>query len=303
MRNNSLGDMIRSLRKEAGLSQEELADGICSPVSVSRIENGAQMPSGTVLEAILARLGTSTYQICDVYYKSEKQLEFEQEAEDVSRLIMEGKPGEAGERLKGLEKRAAGNGINRQYYLLLDAAVKLYEQGDAEEVQALLEEALAQTKTSFDYEDFRDILLSVREANILSVMTAALFRAGESRKAIRMGEELMRSLARHKSGLKEYTMIRINLAFNLSQYLEEEKRCQEALEYVRMAEELSLGSFEQALLPEIEFAKAKLYHLLGSDGESEAVLRAVVPYMELIRKTDFAEIVRSYAAAELGLDL
>ena len=132
-------------------------------------------------------------------------------------------------------------------------------------------------------------------------MTAALFRAGESLKAIRMGEELMSSLIKHKSGLTEYTIIRINLAFNLSQCLEEEKRYQEAFEYVKMAEELSLGSFEQALLPEIEFLKAKMYHLLGDDSQSAAVLRAIVPYMDLIQKTDFAELVRGYAKKELGL--
>lgn len=111
----------------------------------------------------------------------------------------------------------------------------------------------------------------------------------------------MSSLAKHKSELTEYTVIRINLAFNLAQYLEKENRYQEAFEYVRMAEELSLGSFEQMLLPEIEFSKAKMYHLLGNDSESEAVLRAIVLYMDLIRKTEFAGIVRGYAKKELGL--
>mgnify|MGYP000270405652 CR=1 FL=1 len=35
--NNSLGSTIRLLRKERHLTQEELAEGICSPVTVSRI--------------------------------------------------------------------------------------------------------------------------------------------------------------------------------------------------------------------------------------------------------------------------
>ncbi len=35
------GDIIRSLRKQAGLSQEDLADGICSAVSISCIEKDA----------------------------------------------------------------------------------------------------------------------------------------------------------------------------------------------------------------------------------------------------------------------
>jgi len=78
MGNNSLGEVIRSLRKKAGLSQEELSEGICSPVSLSRIENGIQKPSSYVLESLLNKLGTSTYQICNIYYKNEEQLAFEE---------------------------------------------------------------------------------------------------------------------------------------------------------------------------------------------------------------------------------
>lgn len=73
MQKNSLGDTLRELRKQKGLSQEDLAEGICSPVSISRIENGNQIPSQPVLEALLEKLGTGLYQICNVYYRSEQQ--------------------------------------------------------------------------------------------------------------------------------------------------------------------------------------------------------------------------------------
>lgn len=78
MKKNTLGDTIRELRKRANITQEELADGICSPVSISRIENGTQMPSGTILDGILQKLGSSTYQLCDVYFKTDLQLRFEE---------------------------------------------------------------------------------------------------------------------------------------------------------------------------------------------------------------------------------
>lgn len=42
MKNNTIGEIIRDLRKRHELSQEELAEGICSAVSISRIENGTQ---------------------------------------------------------------------------------------------------------------------------------------------------------------------------------------------------------------------------------------------------------------------
>ena len=67
--NNSLGSTIRLLRKERHLTQEELAEGICSPITVSRIENGHQMPSKAILDALLSRLHSSVYQLCNVYYQ------------------------------------------------------------------------------------------------------------------------------------------------------------------------------------------------------------------------------------------
>lgn len=301
MRNNSLGEIIRSLRKQAGLSQEELADGICSPVSISRIENGTQMPSSTVLDGLLSKLGTGTYQICDIYYKNEKQLAFEEKAELVTKLVSEGKIVEAKAELVLLEDCAKENETNLQYYLLLDASVRLYEQDSPQEILTTLRQALSLTKQSFDFSDFRNVLLSVREANILNILVVALYRMDKTLEAIHLGEELMTTLKKHKSGLKEYQIIKINLAFNLAQCMEKEHRYKEALMYGELAEDLSINSPEQVLLPEIEFIKAKAYHLLGDDTKCIRILKAIVPYMELVQKSNFAELVRNYALKELEL--
>lgn len=301
MRNNSLGEIIRSLRKQAGLSQEELADGICSPVSISRIENGTQMPSSTVLDGLLSKLGTGTYQICDIYYKNEKQLAFEEKAELVTKLVSEGKIVEAKAELVLLEDCAKENETNLQYYLLLDASVRMYEQDSPQEILTTLKQALSLTKQSFDFSDFRNVLLSVREANILNILVVALYRMDKTLEAIHLGEELMMTLKKHKSGLKEYQIIKINLAFNLAQCMEKEHRYKEALMYGELAEDLSINSPEQVLLPEIEFIKAKAYHLLGDDTKCIRILKAIVPYMELVQKSNFAELVRTYALKELEL--
>ena len=90
MEKNTLGETIYHLRKKAGLTQEALADGICSPVSISRIENGKQMPSGKVLEQLLARLGTSTYQLCNIYYENECQSSLRQTLDEISEQVSAG---------------------------------------------------------------------------------------------------------------------------------------------------------------------------------------------------------------------
>ena len=74
------GERIKQIRKKNKLTLEQFGNKVgVAKTTISRIENGTQMPSGAVLEALLTKLGTSTYQLCDIYYKSEKQLTFERE--------------------------------------------------------------------------------------------------------------------------------------------------------------------------------------------------------------------------------
>ncbi len=54
-----VGAIIKARRMELGFSQEDLADGICAVPTLSRIENGTQLPTKNHLEALLERLGYS----------------------------------------------------------------------------------------------------------------------------------------------------------------------------------------------------------------------------------------------------
>ncbi|MFD2170056.1 helix-turn-helix domain-containing protein [Tumebacillus lipolyticus] len=56
-----IGNRIRFLRKEKGLSQRELAVGVCSESALSQIENGnyPSMPSNAILQGLCEKLDTS----------------------------------------------------------------------------------------------------------------------------------------------------------------------------------------------------------------------------------------------------
>lgn len=54
-----LGPVLRNRREELGLSQEDLADGICAVPTLSRIENGERMPTKNHFEMLMQRLGYS----------------------------------------------------------------------------------------------------------------------------------------------------------------------------------------------------------------------------------------------------
>lgn len=303
MEGETLGEVIRSLRKRMHLTQEELAEGICSPISISRIENGTQMPSSQVLDALLARLGTSTYQICNIYYKSEKQIAFEKQADEVAVLIRDGQLERAKKCMASLEKHVGENALNQQYYMLLLASLQIGDSEKTDEVIDLLKQSLEITKPQFSYHDFRRKLLTAREANILSLLLIAYYKKQDILEAIQLGEELSESLQQNVSKIKDYSIIRVNVALNLAQCLSIENRYREALRYCSDAEELSYKLSEHALLPEILCIKAKLLYHLGEREECERIMRGIIPYMELIHKKDMAEAFRNYATNTLGITL
>lgn len=53
-----VGDFLRETRMRKGYTQEEVSYGICTAVSLSRIENGAQKPGRLIMEKLFERLGT-----------------------------------------------------------------------------------------------------------------------------------------------------------------------------------------------------------------------------------------------------
>lgn len=54
-----LGPILKARREELGLSQEDLADGICAVPTLSRIENGERLPTKNHFEMLMQRLGYS----------------------------------------------------------------------------------------------------------------------------------------------------------------------------------------------------------------------------------------------------
>ena len=65
-----LGYIIKHRREQLGYSQEDLADGICSVSTLSRIENGDRLPSKNKYEMLMQRLG---YSALSLDYFTDKQ--------------------------------------------------------------------------------------------------------------------------------------------------------------------------------------------------------------------------------------
>lgn len=57
MKEFKFGTYIKKRRKELGISQEDLCEGLCSVSTLSRLENNQQTPSRSLARQLLERLG------------------------------------------------------------------------------------------------------------------------------------------------------------------------------------------------------------------------------------------------------
>jgi len=76
--------MLKNKRIELGYTQEKLSEGICDTVTLSRIENGRQIPSKRLISALMQRLGMPDDRI--FAFVSENEIEIEKLQKEIISL-------------------------------------------------------------------------------------------------------------------------------------------------------------------------------------------------------------------------
>ena len=134
-------DIVRGRRIGMGMTQEELAEGICDPVTISRIERGESFPQQKILTALLQKLKwsgnhyTLTAQVGEPRYHAITSR--------ISMLTHTERFEEAEELLKELERKVKERTIFAEQYFLSMSSIA-YQLGkiDAETCLKLHKKAL-----------------------------------------------------------------------------------------------------------------------------------------------------------------
>ncbi len=79
--------VIKYTRKAVGMTQEELAEGICEPVTLSRYENGQLNPSDDKFVRLMQKMGESGETCLFPLYCEDVRLQ--QEMENMMKIIEE----------------------------------------------------------------------------------------------------------------------------------------------------------------------------------------------------------------------
>lgn len=298
-------ELIRQLRIEKGLTQEQLAEGICSPVTISRIENGTQQPSSRVLELLMDRLGDDLFHTLGTTVLQTDIREARNREEEIIHFIASGNIKEAENLLLEANEDAVSIPVRQQRTKYMEALLcqQNEENKNLTEIQNLLEEALLLTKPHFDKMDFRNTILTFQEMQIINFLSVVLWEQAEYRQAIRISFELSEAIERKRSSMPEQRQLYVCVLTNQLQFLESERRYEEAYEICIKAEQICKETDYMSMFPEILFSKAKLMFFTGKYAESISILKGVYPYLLLAGKNVLAEKVYSFAAETVHLDL
>lgn len=313
MREIFLGEVIRQRRQELGLTQEEVCEGICEPMTISRFENGKQTPSRNRVRALLQRLGLPD----DRFYGllSAKELEISRlEQEIVSCNVRFERAGgeekkaaraEALAKLQALEQVIDGDDTLSQQLLLRTRYLLGTDQGPygLEEGMALLLEALRLTKPRFDLRHIETGLYTEQEVKLLNNMALCYSRAGKHVEALDILRQLLRYLQTEWEKIPPHRAHIPLVAYNYARELGLAKRYSEAIEIAEEARKICVNYGHYQFLPGLLAVLAECYYFDGDSARSAALYRQAYYLYSAIQNTKNRNIIQAEVREHLGLIL
>jgi len=129
-----IGDYIRHNREKMGISQRELAEGICTEVTLSRIENNKQAPKRTMFMKIIKKLALppSLYPV----FMNEREVELYRMQHEINQHLIHERHDDIKDLLEDMKRKSRGEVIFEQYVAYVHA-VLLMKSNPKEALKAL----------------------------------------------------------------------------------------------------------------------------------------------------------------------
>lgn len=303
MQNFFLGDYIKQKRLDLGLTQEQLCEGICEPMTLSRLENGKQTPGRNRINALLQRMGLPD----DRYFAllSKNELEMEALQKEIVACNVTEQVAEGFEKLAQFEALAAPDDQIAQQFILsskvllgrLDGRYMPREQID------MLMQAIRLTVPRFDLENIESFLYTKDEITIINQIGLAYSDDGQNKKAAEIYYQLLRYVRKH---FKETITLIGALPLVLYNYARVLDLCGRYEEGAELAQEcrkacIQYGHYQE--LPRCLEIEAECRHFMGDEETSKELYCQSYYLCKVVEYQVGLEIVKKEAKEYLNLTL
>ena len=303
MQNFFLGDYIKQKRLDLGLTQEQLCDGICEPMTLSRLENGKQTPSRNRINALLQRMGLPDDRFFALLSKNELEMEALQKeivACNVTEQVAEGF-----EKLAQFEALAAPDDQIAQQFILSSKVLlgRLDGRYMPREQIGMLMQAIRLTVPRFDLENIESFLYTKDEITIINQIGLAYSDDGQNKKAAEIYYQLLRYVRKH---FKETITLIGALPLVLYNYARVLDLCGRYEEGAELAQEcrkacIQYGHYQE--LPRCLEIEAECRHFMGDEEISKELYYQSYYLCKVVEYQVGLEIVKKEAKEYLNLTL
>lgn len=303
MQNFFLGDYIKQKRLDLGLTQEQLCEGICEPMTLSRLENGKQTPSRNRINALLQRMGLPD----DRYFAllSKNELEMEALQKEIVACNVTERVDEGFEKLAQFEQLAdPDDQIAKQFALRSRVLLgRLDGRYTPPEQITLLMQAIRLTIPRFNLDEIEHFLYTKDEITIINQIGLAYSDDGQNKKAAEIYYQLLRYVRKH---FKE-TLISIGVLplvlYNYARVLDLCGRYEEGAEIAQQCRKACIQYGHYQELPRCLEVEAECRHFMGDEETSKELYYQSYYLCKIIEYQIGLEIVKKEAKEYLGLTL
>ena len=217
----NVGELLKNLREQQGLSAMDLYQGVCSKANYFKIENGEIEPHVYYLEVFMQRLGRDINLYLNTFL-SPKDFEEKQMRNEIILRLVEREYESAEELLLKLEKRKAYKSkVGLQFIKSAKVSILTHKEGHTPECLELIREALKLTRPEFDEDRVMRYCLSYNEIVLINEMALYFCRTNELDRGIRLFKMLRYSMDHSYLDETEKKRMYTTVLYNHSAALEE----------------------------------------------------------------------------------
>lgn len=298
-----VGDFLRETRLRKGYTQEEVSYGICTPASLSRIENGAQKQGRLILEKLFERLGTENNLFNS--FVSREEMELYIEIQTLIRNVTDEDIEKIEEQINVVEKLVK-NTSELEHQCLFWAKGKLAAQKDSNNYEAMnwLMRAIRITLPDFNGKTpLRNHLLTFDEITIINSIAVRYAENGELLVAIQLDmwlKEYMESkIVDAKIKTTKYPMI----LYNLSCWFEDEQCYKEELKMADQGIEFCVKYGNLAAFPRLVLNKGVALTKLGDNVSARKYLHQAITIFDTMQKDNTVQHIIAWCKDNCNFEI
>lgn len=273
-----IGTLIKKRRIELGISQEQLCEGICEPMTISRLENGHQLPSRHRLQAILDRLGLPSDRYFAILTKDDANIV--QLQSDINALVCQAewevgnaiheKIEQAREKMSQLENLfKKEDPLIKQFIMSVDLTLKKLEgHVNFDDQLALALDTIKLTVPKIDLTKINQSILSLDEITILNQIATIYSAMDLHKESIEIYAQLSDYIQEHFINHVYSASSLALIEHNYARELDITKDYQHAVSVSEIGIRACIDYGHYQFLPGLYHIQAESWHYLGDDAKS-----------------------------------